>query len=112
MSNQSYTDIYTRFNIVKIALISLSIVLIVFTLIAMIIGWNKWRSYQRNRNYPFVSNVIYNPINTVSCRRRGGVIVYATIFFSSLKWGRCERAGCVISSGALSGAHTYSLFGH
>ncbi|GJQ82223.1 hypothetical protein Trydic_g19426 [Trypoxylus dichotomus] len=51
-------------RLLRISLVLLSVVLIVSVFIAAILGFAKWRSWQRNQSYPFASQIVYNPITT------------------------------------------------
>ncbi|KAF5271227.1 hypothetical protein FQA39_LY08234 [Lamprigera yunnana] len=53
-----------NFRVMKITLVTLIIVLVISSVLAVWLGYVKWRVYQRNLLYPFPSEIVYSPVTT------------------------------------------------
>lgn len=53
-----------HFHIIRAILLVTSLVLCLTTLIAVAVGFLKYRRYRMNRNYPFTTQVLYNPLRS------------------------------------------------
>lgn len=57
--------LHDHFNVMRVSLVTLSVILILSTMVALLLGWARWNSHRRAMNYPFVSNIAYNPLQDV-----------------------------------------------
>lgn len=69
----------------RVSLATLSVILVVSTLVALWLGWAKWRSYQRNRDYPFVSHIMYNPLSSQSMHMQEAGPAFKTQLLSRIE---------------------------
>lgn len=57
--------LYGHFNVMRVSLVTLSVILGFSTVVALFLGWSRWRAHRRELNYPFVTHIAYNPLNNV-----------------------------------------------
>jgi hypothetical protein len=55
-----------HFSMVKVALIILSVVVMMIAVVAAVLGFIRYRKYQRNMSYPYSQTILYDPVHTTN----------------------------------------------